>query len=87
MVKAVVGEDRWGRTKLISGDLVYVDFIPAVLEQALGQSDRALNQALASLRDQKLMITQSSKSLKTQRKVDGQNTTVIRIKAEFFANG
>jgi hypothetical protein len=45
----------YGLPKLVGGTLVYVDFIPAVLERALGQSSRALNQALAALRDLKLL--------------------------------
>ena len=79
--------DSYGHTKFVAGDLVYVDFIPAVLERDLGQSKRALQQALASLRDLKLLKTESSGALRTQRKVDGENTTVVRIKREFFSNG
>ena len=79
--------DSYGHTKFVAGDLVYVDFIPAVLERDLGQSKRALQQALASLRDLKFLKTESSDALRTQRKVDGENTTVIRIKREFFSNG
>ncbi len=74
-----------GPPKLTGGELVYVDFIPAVLERDLGQSSRALKQALTSLRDLKFLITEKSDALRTQRKVDGKNTIVIRIKGEFFA--
>jgi hypothetical protein len=63
-----------------------VDFIPAVLERALGQSSRALKQALATLRDLELLISEKSNSLRTQRRVEGRNTIVIRIKGEFFAD-
>jgi hypothetical protein len=71
--------------KFVSGDLAYVDFIPGVLEQDLRQSKRAVQQALASLRDYRFLITESKQAFRTQRKVDGENTTVIRIKGEFFA--
>jgi putative DNA primase/helicase len=74
-----------GPSELTGGELLYVDFIPAVLERDLGQSKRALQQALASLRDRKFLITEKSDALRTQRKVDGKNTTVIRVKGDFFA--
>jgi hypothetical protein len=77
--------DLYGAPKFSGGDLVYVDFIPAVLEQALGQPSRALKQALRDLRDLRLLITEKLDSLRTQRRVEGQNTIVIRIKGEFFA--
>jgi hypothetical protein len=77
----------YGPPKFSGGDLVYVDFIPAVLERDLGQSSRALHQALTSIRDLKLLETESQRALRTQRKVDGENTPVIRIKGEFFAGG
>jgi hypothetical protein len=76
-----------GPPKFKGGELVYVDFIPAVLERDLGQSSRAVNQALATLRDLKLLITEKDRALRTQRKVEGRNTTVIRIKGEFFEDG
>jgi hypothetical protein len=50
--------DLYGAPKFSGGDLVYVDFIPAVLEQALGQPSRALKQALRDLRDIGLLITE-----------------------------
>ena len=74
-----------GPPKLTGGELVYVDFIPDVLERDLRQSRRALKQALVSLRDQKFLITEKPDGLRTQRKVDGKNTIVIRIKGDFFA--
>jgi hypothetical protein len=77
--------DDYGPPKFVSGDLAYVDFIPDVLEQNLGQSKRALQHALGSLRDLRFLITESKQALRTQRKVDRENTPVIRIKAEFFA--
>jgi hypothetical protein len=77
--------DLLGPPKLTGGELVYVDFIPAVLERDLGQSSRALRQALGSLRVLNFLITEKSDALRTQRKVDGKNTIVIRIKGEFFA--
>ena len=80
-----VADPFGGPPKLTGGELVYVDFIPAVLERDLGQSSRALKQALASLRDLKLLITEKSDALRTQRRVDGKNTIVIRIKGDFFA--
>jgi hypothetical protein len=76
----------YGPPRLSGGEVVYIDFIPAVLERALGQSSRALKQALATLRDLKLLITEESDGLRTQRRVEGRNTTVIRIKGEFFAD-
>jgi hypothetical protein len=79
--------DLYGPPKFSGGDLVYVDFIPAVLERDLGQSSRALNQALTTLRNLKLLITEKSDGLRTQRRVDGRHTPVIRIKGEFFADG
>jgi hypothetical protein len=82
-----VTNDLYGHTKFAGGTLVHVDFFPAVLERDLGQSKRALNQALASLRDQKLLISEKNDGFRTQRKVDGRNTVVIRIKGEFFADG
>jgi hypothetical protein len=78
--------NRHGDSRLIGGDLVYVDFVPAVLERHLGQSSRALRQALATLRDLDLLITEKLDGLRTQRRVEGQNTIVIRIKGEFFAD-
>jgi hypothetical protein len=78
--------DGFGPPKLVGGDLVYVDFIPAVLEQDLGQSSRALKQALGALRDLNLLVTEKSEGLRTQRRVEGQKTVVIRIKGKFFAN-
>jgi hypothetical protein len=77
----------YGPPKFSGGDLVYVDFIPAVLERDLGQSSRALHQALTSIRELKLLETESPRALRTQRKVDGRNTAVIRIKGEFFEGG
>jgi hypothetical protein len=77
--------DDYSSSKFVGGDLAYVDFAPAVLEQNLGQSKRALQQALASLRDLKFLVTESKQAFRTQRKVDGENTPVIRIKGEFFA--
>ena len=74
-----------GPPELTGGELLYVDFIPAVLERDLGQSSRALRQALISLRDLKFLITEKSDALRTQRKADGKNTIVIRIKGDFFA--
>jgi hypothetical protein len=82
-----VKNDIYGPPKFAGGTLVHVDFVPAVLERDLGQSKRALNQALASLRDQRLLISEKSDGFRTQRRVDGRNTTVIRIKGEFFAGG
>ena len=76
-----------GPPKLTGGELVYVDFIPAVLERDLAQSGRALKQALATLRDLKFLITEKPDGFRTQRKVDGKNTIVIRIKADFFVHG
>jgi hypothetical protein len=87
MTNVKTATDNFNRTKFVSGDLVYVDFIPAVLERDLGQSKRALQQALASLRDLKFLITESKLALRTQRKVDGENTPVTRIRAEFFSDG
>jgi Domain of unknown function (DUF927) len=78
--------DGYG-SKFVGGDLVYVDFIPDVLAQNLGQPKRALQEALATLRGLKLLISESRQALRTQRKVDGENTTVVRIKGEFFAGG
>jgi hypothetical protein len=77
--------DRGG-TAAVDGELVYVDFIPEVLEQNLGQSSRAFKQALVDLRDLNLLITERTDSFRTQRRVDGKHTIVIRIKAEFFAH-
>jgi hypothetical protein len=58
-----------GPPKLTGGELVYVDFIPAVLERDLARSGRALKQALATLRDLKFLITEKSEGFRTQRKV------------------
>jgi Domain of unknown function (DUF927) len=79
--------DNYGPPKFVGGDLVHVDFVPAVLEQNLGQSSRALQQALGTLRDLKLRETESPRAFRTQRKVDGRNTPVVRIKGEFFDGG
>jgi Domain of unknown function (DUF927) len=76
--------DRYGVTKFVGGTLEYVDFRPDVLEQHLKESARAVRTALASLRDDGLLVTQSQASLRTQRRVDGRNTAVIRIDGEFF---
>ena len=80
-----VADPFGGSPKLTGGELAYVDFTPAVLERDLGQSSRALRQALASLRELKFLITEKSDALRTQRRVDGKNTIVIRIKGGFFA--
>jgi Domain of unknown function (DUF927) len=77
--------DLYGPPKFVGGDLAYVDFIPAVLERDLGESSRALQDALRTLRDLNLLITESKQSLRTQRRVEGKKTPVIRIKGEFFS--
>lgn len=74
----------YGPPKFAGGDLVYVDFVPSVLERNLGQSSRALRQALGTLRNLKFLITESKQAMRTQRRVDGENTPVIRIKGEFL---
>jgi hypothetical protein len=79
-----VADPFGGPPKLIGGELAYVDFIPAVLERDLAQSGRALKQEMATLRDLKLLIAEKSGALRTQRKVDGKNTGVIRINGDFF---
>ena len=85
MTNVRTGRRSYGPPKFVSGDLAYVDFIPDVLEHDLGQSSERFKHALAALRDLKFLITESKQALRTQRKVDGENTPVIRIKAEFFA--
>jgi hypothetical protein len=70
--------------RFAGGDLVYVDVVPAVLEKHLGQSGRAIRHALSDLRKSGFLITEKSDSLRTQRRVDGRHTAVIRIKGEFF---
>jgi hypothetical protein len=57
----------YGGTEFVSGTLVYVDFIPAVLERDLGQSRRAFDQALASLRGLKLLVTEKTDALRARR--------------------
>jgi hypothetical protein len=78
--------DKYGVTKFVGGKLEYVDFQPDVLEQHLKESPRVVRTALVSLRAAGLLITESEKAFRTQRKVDGKNTSVIRIKGEFFAD-
>jgi hypothetical protein len=86
MTNVVTKENNFGGEEFVRGDLVYIDFIPAVLERDLGQSSRALKQALTALRERKFLITEKPDGLRTQRRVEGKNTIVIRIKGEFFAD-
>ena len=78
--------DIYGVKKLVGGELAYVDFRPDVLEQHLKEPGRAVRTALASLRESGLLVSESDRALQTQRRVDGQNTAVIRIKGEFFGD-
>jgi putative DNA primase/helicase len=66
------------------GVIEYVDFIPAVLRQAMNWSEVTRRGVLRSLREQGLLTVTKKDELTYTRRIDGRAAGVHRVKASFF---